>query len=168
VRRAPRWMGGAAALALLLAGCASSPSAIYRMTPEEIGAVSSPALCQAYATARRDRESHPVLDSEVRSRGLDCEQELSHTVSDCSELEVVSTESVARGIIVAVRNNGGSPRHFRVAVNGVASSLQRVEAGDTLRFGIEASVPLRAAGAGIAMRQQNMGVHLGECTVPYF
>ena len=116
-------MGGAAALALLLAGCASSPSAIYRMTPEEIGAVSSPALCQAYATARRDRESHPVLDSEVRSRGLGCEQELSHTVSDCSELEVVSTESVARGIIVAVRNNGGSPRHFRVAVNGVAAGL---------------------------------------------
>lgn len=156
------------AVAVLVASCASSPAAIFAMSGEEIAAVSDTALCRAYATARRDQQTHPAVDEAVGVRGLSCDLELAQMISDCSVLEVLSTETVDRGIIVSVRNNGPMPRQFRVAVNGIASSLQRVEPRETHRFGIEASMPLRAAGAGIAMHQQNLGVQLGECTVPYY
>lgn len=156
------------AVAALVASCASSPAAIFGMTRDEIADVSDTALCRAYATARRDRESHAAVEEAVGARGLSCELELAQMISDCSTLEVLSTETVDRGIIVSIRNNGPMPRQFRVAVNGIASSLQRVGPRETHRFGIEASMPLRAVGAGIAVRQQNLGVQLGECTVPYF
>lgn len=158
---------GGLLVALVAASCGTGPAAIYAMPREELAAVSAPALCRAYATAKKDRQSYPELEAEVASRGLGCERELAQMISDCSSLEVVSTESVPQGIVVTVRNNGPMTRQFRVAVNGVASSLQRVGPRTTMQFGIAASLPLRTAGAAIASRQQNMGVHLGECTVPY-
>lgn len=108
-----------------------------------------------------------MVDAEVARRGISCETALAHNVSDCSSLQVVEAEQVERGYILAVRNNGSLPRQFRAGMNGIATRLQTVGPGQTHRFGIEASMPLRAAGTAVAVRQNNMGVQLGECTVPY-
>ncbi|MBI3303094.1 MAG: hypothetical protein HYZ72_13595 [Deltaproteobacteria bacterium] len=107
----------------LLAGCAGSPIAVGRMTPEQITAISNKDLCFAYD---RGQDQKPAVGEEVTRRRLDCSRVLLQAGieptgaaragmrniaprGDCADVEfmgVFVTEAVVgiRGQFAKVRN----------------------------------------------------------------
>lgn len=161
------WLAALVSTVVLASACATAPSAVFQMSQDQLMVLEREPLCYALASARRDREPRAAIEAEAARRGETCELEIARTTSDCSSLQVTNTERVAQGTIVSVRNTGRYPRNFRVAVNGIASTLQRVEPGQTHSFGIATSPLLAAAGAAVASAQGAMGVSLGDCRVPW-
>lgn len=57
--------------AATLAGCAGSPAHTAGLAPDELATVSNETLCQA-ATPREHYRPTPMINQEVKRRGIDC------------------------------------------------------------------------------------------------
>lgn len=58
-------------VAATLAGCAGSPAHTAGLAPDELATVSNETLCQA-ATTREHYRPTPLINQEVKRRGIDC------------------------------------------------------------------------------------------------
>jgi hypothetical protein len=168
-----------AAAILLLAGCATAPSAIGKMDAAAIAAVPDADLCFAVAHGKRVRQSFGLAETEQARRGLTCETQVARVISDCSMLRIGNPDAQPLHdenapnpewdvITYAVSNSSDTRRQFRIGTYGYLSRLQTIGPSQTTRLSIpvpQGRAPMMAARR--AQDPQRNWVVLQDCTVPY-
>ena len=126
-----------------LLGCANSPLLVRRMDAQEVQQVPEVSLCYALAMGRSQRWSVPIVENEVRRRGLSCQSMVEEVVSDCSRLEILNPTQRpmrAAGAVndaqsymgsYRVANRSPKPMTFRLSWNLNLTNLQSINGGAT-------------------------------------
>ncbi|HEX8256172.1 MAG TPA: hypothetical protein VF589_00955 [Allosphingosinicella sp.] len=157
-----------AALAFVLlsvpAALAASPRSVRKLDAEAIQKVSERKLCDAYGVWLSQGKQYPVIDGELRRRGIDCADAVDRLVSNCSVLEVVEVENpFPGGMVYTVRNLSAKPKSFRIYDGGMVSSRFSIGAGSTQGFGVRSDPRIAGLGGVAAKLEGQTGVELTEC-----
>ncbi len=136
---------------LLLSNC-DVPTA--KLSEQDAANLTNSELCGRYAFSTKINEAVPLLEKELRRRGLSCKSELDRTVGDCSTMQIVSYGPVpaaqGQGRLYTVRNYSSEPRRFRIYQEGISSIEFTIHSNSTQRFGVGISTLTSLIGQSIS------------------
>jgi hypothetical protein len=160
-----RYLGVLLGCLCLLGTCAAGPAKVWKMSAEEIQAVSVRDLCDALAVGRKARRETPIVDAEVKRRKISCAEAVEKVVSDCSSLRIQSLRGspAQGGTIFTISNSSRKAKSFRIYYRHFQSSLFYIQPGATADFGVRVDSRLGAVGSAVAQQQGDTDAMLTDC-----
>jgi hypothetical protein len=159
--------GAAAAAMLAMAAptaALASPLSVRKMDAVAIQSIKESKLCDAYAVWASQGRHYPVIDGELKRRGIDCAYALETVVSNCSMLQVIAVENpFPGGVIYTVRNGSQKRKAFRIYGEGIVSSRLVIGPGATQDFGVRTDPRIASIGRVGAQLQGDAATELTEC-----